>query len=43
MTDTGTDGGATREAAFAALMVVVSVLIFLVVRRSERAKSGSHG
>jgi hypothetical protein len=29
------------EAAFAVLMIVVSVLIFLAVRRSERVDTGS--
>ncbi len=41
MTTTGEDEEAGSEAAFAILMIVVSVLIFVAVRRSERASRGS--
>lgn len=41
MTTTGEDEETGSEAAFAVLMIVVSVLIFIAVRRSERANGGS--
>jgi hypothetical protein len=42
---TATEGGeeSSSETAFAILMVVLSVLIFLAVRRTERASPGSRG
>jgi hypothetical protein len=43
MTATGERGESSNEAAFALLMLVLSVLVFLAVRRTERASSGSNG
>ena len=41
MTAIEEEGGVGSETGFAILMIVVSVIIFLAVRDSERSESGS--